>query len=81
MENCRLTLDAIDWRYPLVIYQFANWIMAIEIVSYPMNSMVIFHSKLLNYQRVAIFQGYFKIWKKFRAKFQGISSMCHDSGS
>ena len=28
--------------------------MAIEIVDFPINSMVIFHSKLLNYQRVYV---------------------------
>ena len=31
-------------KYPLVSQQFANLKMAIEIVSFPINSMVIFHS-------------------------------------
>ena len=32
--------------------QFANWNMVIEIVSFPINSMVIFHSFLYVYQKV-----------------------------
>jgi len=38
--------------YPLVNQQFANWKMAIEIVDFPINSMVIFHSYVNVYQMV-----------------------------
>ena len=36
-----------EWRL-----QFANWKMAIEIVSFPMKQMVIFYSYVNVYQRV-----------------------------
>ena len=53
----QVEVDVVDvgyiLRYPLVNIQKANWKMAIEIylVSFPMNSMVIFHSFLLTFTR------------------------------
>jgi len=40
--------ELIPKRYPLVIEQFANLKMAIEIVDFPINIMVIFHSSWMN---------------------------------
>ena len=52
-------------NYPLVNIQKAIEAMAIEIVSFPINSMVIFHSFLLVYQRVLVpsINGNFRILK------------------
>ena len=43
--------------YPLVMTNSLLLKIAIEIVSFPMNSMVIFHSYVNVYQRVTIEQG------------------------
>ena len=42
----------INGIYPLVNIQKANWKMAIEIVDFPINSMVDLSIVMLNYQRV-----------------------------
>ena len=44
--------NGINGTYPLVNIQIAIEAMAIEIVDFPINSMVIFPSATLNYQRV-----------------------------
>ena len=52
--------------YPLVMSQFAMFAIEngpVEIVSLPISSMVIFHSKMLAYQRVPIKHGYrYTLW-------------------
>ena len=42
------------WWYPLVMTNIANWKMALEIVDFPINSMVDLSIAMLVYQRVNV---------------------------
>ena len=52
LNNCGKMME--NDGNPLVNQRFANWKMAIEIVSFLMNSMVIFHTYVNVYQRVVM---------------------------